>query len=74
MCYLSAADLSQRYALCEATLLRLAKSGRFPTPIKVGRQYRFNPAEVAAWERRQRETIEPMPMVIETLPSEEVTK
>lgn len=52
--YLDLQTLADRLGVTAPTLSRLAKNGGFPKPVKIGRQLRFNPLDVAKWEADQR--------------------
>jgi len=54
MAYFTLNSLAERLGVTRPTISRLSKAGDFPRPIKVGRQLRFHPDDVAEWERQQR--------------------
>ena len=48
----TAEQLAERWQVPKAHVYRLARDGRIPV-VAIGRYYRFRPAAIEAWERRQ---------------------
>lgn len=48
--FLSAAEVAERYGVATRTVQQLARLGKIPGALQVGRQWRFKSSEIGKWE------------------------
>lgn len=46
--------LAEKFRVSNNSFLRLAESGKFPKPLKLGRNFRWNLKEINAWIEAQK--------------------
>ncbi len=61
--YLDVQEVAKRFNVGALTIRRLTAAGKFPKPIRVGRQLRWALVNVELWESKQRQ---PEPAAIDS--------
>ncbi len=57
--YLDCQEVAKRFGVATLTIRRQSAAGKFPKPIRVGRQLRWSISAIEKWESEQSKQPEP---------------